>query len=117
MERKYAYLGDVTPDEYKRIITYFPLVKEIGSTTLDDGTELLCVGMDDELPDDIIGMHQLIIQLWDDDDARQRAFDIAIGGDDVTQFENVLLKLKVTELEAKLNNISKILNVLNALEI
>ena len=79
MNTEYAYLGEVTPQEFKEIRKGFPNVVGIDIYTNPDGSDadetLIVLGISKEFSDEVIGIHQLIISLWGNEEGRSRCFD------------------------------------------
>jgi len=69
----YAYLGEVTREEFSEIRKAFPAIVGI-DTVVIDGEGLIVLGISKEFSDEIIGLHQLIVALWGDVDARCAAW-------------------------------------------
>ena len=75
----YAYLGEVTPEEFSEIRKAFPAIVGIDTVTVDTGKMLIVIGVskelsDDVLSDDVIELYQLIVALWGNEEARDKAW-------------------------------------------
>ena len=58
----YAYLGEVSVEEFKEITSAFPCIVGIGVDSDND----IVVGVPKNLGYDAVGMYQLIVLLWGD---------------------------------------------------
>ena len=67
----YAYLGEVTPKEFSEIRMGFPNI--VGIDADKDGNIVL--GIDVKFGDEVIGIHQLIVQLWGDKEIQRKMWD------------------------------------------
>lgn len=102
---EYAYIGDVTPKEFGEITKSFPSIVGIGyMKDPDDGKDLICIGVSNNLPDDVIGLYQLIIALWGDDKAREKAWESLDTESEVVSLQRHIAileyQLKATKTEA-----------------
>ena len=70
MTTEYGYLGEVTLEEFGEIRKHFPEI--VGIDT--NGKEIV-LGVPTSLSDSIIGLYQLIVAVWDDEEARSAAWE------------------------------------------
>ena len=76
---EYAYLGDVTNGEFNDIREFFPAIVGIGTfTDLEEKCTMISLGVSKELPEQVIGFYQLLVLCWNDDAARQTAYNAAM---------------------------------------
>ena len=76
MQKDYAYLGEVTGEEFSEIRKAFPAIVGIDTVCVHSET-LIVLGISKEFSDEVISLHQLIVGLWGDEEARSAAWEAA----------------------------------------
>ena len=71
MGNKWAYLGEVSPREFGEIAKAFPGIVGVG---VDDEGDII-LGCSTEIGDEAIGIYQLIISIWGNEEKRQKCWD------------------------------------------